>query len=408
MNHISANKTFSTTYLRNLTLLIFIAIIGGIATGYFFPEIGRTFSNLSFYFFKVLEILILPVIFLAIIYGISGLSRINKAGQVIFQTLLYFLVITTIAILLGFAFAFIIQPGKNTNIELSQIQNSLPKAFNQQDDGSLFATLYLNRHVLFLLIAVGLGTLFYFSSGKRKITHALEKCLNFFNQLIKYIYFILPVIIFCNISYSISVYGIAALLPLSKVLATVYLTCFVFIFGVLGFVTRIFGFNLWSFLLTLKEEILLVMATSTSKTAFPMIFEKLTAKGYDSHVHSFVIPLGYCFNLAGACIYLSISCIYLVQFYDIQLDYTDYIWLFVIISFTSKTASGVPGSGFLALIFTLSRFGKIPMTDLALLYSVDRFMNEARSITNFIGIAVSGAVIAKINQQNLNNTIKQL
>ena len=175
-----------------------------------------------------------------------------------------------------------------------------------------------------------------------------------------------------------------------------------FIFGILGVITAYFKINLWDFLISIKEEIILVVATSSSKTAFPMIFDKMESQGYDRKILRLIIPLGYNFNLAGACIYLSISCIFLVQLYNIPLTPKDYFWLFITISIASKTASGVPGSGFLALMFTLSRFGKIPATDLALLYSIDRFMNEARSVTNFIGITVSAAIISKLNQNTIS------
>lgn len=400
MEYISGRKTFTANYLRNLTLLVFVAILGGVATGYFFPQVGRVLINVGDYFFRVLEVLILPVIFFAIVYGVCHLSRVSNPDRMIWQTILYFILITSVCILLGFTLAFIIQPGKNTDIDLQGLVNRLPQSYEERDDGSLASVLYLNRHAIFLFVAIGLGAAINFSSKKTRILKLLDGGLDLFGKIIKYVYLTLPFIIFCNIAYSISVYGIDALLPLSKVLATVYLADIVFVFGVLGLVTRLFGFDLWSFLLLLKEEILLVMTTSSSKTAFPMIFDKLHAKGYDLNILGFVIPLSYCFNLAGACIYISVSCVFLVQFYNIPLTFTDYVWLFIIISFTSKTASGVPGSGFLALIFTLSRFGKIPMTDVALLYSVDRFMNEARSVTNFIGIAVCGAVISKINQKD--------
>lgn len=400
MDHSSTNKTFTASYLRNLTFFVFVAILGGIATGYFFPTVGSTLTHVGDYFFKVLEVLILPVIFFAIVYGICHLSRVANPDRMIWQTVLYFILITSVCILLGFTFAFIIQPGKNAMIDLKDLAPTLPRTYEENDDGSLLSVLYLNRHAIFLFMAIGLGTAINFSQKKEYILQMLDGGLNFFGRAIKYLYLTLPFIIFCNIARSIAVYGIDALLPLSKALATVYLTDIVFVFGILGLVTRLFGFDLWSFLLLLKEEILLVMTTSSSKTAFPMIFDKLHAKGYDPNILGFVIPLSYCFNLAGACIYIAVSCIFLVQFYNIPLTFTDYVWLFIIISFTSKTASGVPGSGFLALIFTLSRFGKIPMTDVALLYSVDRFMNEARSVTNFIGIAVCGAVISKINQKS--------
>lgn len=401
MNLFHTKKTFTGKYLRNLTLYVFAGIIGGVLMGYYFPEVSIKLGVVSQYFFMVLETLILPIIFMAIIYGICHLAEIKNADRLIWQTGLYFILTTSLAIILGFIFGFAIQPGANTGIDSSKINTFLPKTF-AINDNSITSVLYLNRHVIFLIVSIIIGISLNLSKGRERFIKVLDYGLGAFYTVIKYLYIILPIIIFCNIAFGISMYGINTLLPLSKVVATVYLADIVFIFGVLGFVSYLFKFNLWKFLLNIKEEIILVITTSSSKTAFPIIFEKMESEGYSRKILRFIIPLGYNFNLAGACIYLSVACCFLIQFYNISLSINDYIWLFIIISITSKTASGVPGSGFLALIFTLNRFGKIPLTDIALLYSVDRFMNEARSVTNFIGIAVSGAVISKLNQHQKN------
>lgn len=391
----SRQKTFTDSYLRNLSLYVFTAIICGALAGYYFPEIGRPLEKVSHYFFMLLEVLIVPVIFIAVTYGISYIFSIENAIKITLQMIIYFLIITSVSIAVGIGFGLLLKPGVNTEISLSMINKSLPKRFLSYSINPL----YLSNYLLFLLLSISAGVAIGLSKGKNKLLRILDEGKDLFFKLIKYLYIFLPIVIFCNIAYGISVYGINTLLPLSKVVATVYLACLVFIFGILGPVTHLFKINLWDFLISIKEEIILVVATSSSKTAFPMIFEKMESQGYDLKILRFVIPLGYNFNLAGACIYLSISCIFLIQFYNISLGLHDYIWLFVIISMTSKTASGVPGSGFLALVFTLNRFEKIPLADIALLYSVDRFMNEARSVTNFIGIAISGAIISKINQQ---------
>ncbi|MFP3597875.1 cation:dicarboxylate symporter family transporter [Chryseobacterium sp. SIMBA_029] len=397
MSLFQTRKTFTSQYLKNLTLYVFVAIIGGVLTGQYAPELSIKLGVVSQYFFRVLEMLILPVIFMAITYGICHLSDIKNASRVVWQTVLYFLIISSVGIALGFVFGFAIQPGANTGIDITKLNTTLPKNF-EIDDSSIFSVLYLNRHGIFLILSIIIGVSMNLSKKRENFLRILDYALSAFYTIIKYVYIILPLIIFCNIAYGISIYGINTLLPLSKVVATVYLADIVFIFGVLGFVSYLFKFNLLKFLLNIKEEIIMVITTSSSKTAFPMIFEKMESEGYNRKILGFIIPLGYNFNLAGACIYLSVACCFLIQFYSISLSVNDYIWLFIIISITSKTASGVPGSGFLALIFTLNRFGKIPLTDIALLYSIDRFMNEARSVTNFIGIAVSGAVISKINQ----------
>ncbi|PWN61515.1 dicarboxylate/amino acid:cation symporter [Chryseobacterium viscerum] len=391
----SRQKTFTDSYLRNLSLYVFTAIICGALAGYYFPEIGRPLEKVSHYFFMLLEVLIVPVIFIAVTYGVSYIFSIENAFKITLQMIIYFLIITSVSIALGIGFGLLLKPGVNTEISLSMVNKSLPKRFLSYSTNPL----YLSNYVLFLLLSISAGIAIGLSKGKNKLLRILDEGKDLFFKLIKYVYIFLPIVIFCNIAYGISVYGINTLLPLSKVVATVYLACLVFIFGILGPVTHLFKINLWDFLISIKEEIILVVATSSSKTAFPMIFEKMESQGYDLKILRFVIPLGYNFNLAGACIYLSISCIFLVQLYNIPLTTQDYFWLFIIISLASKTASGVPGSGFLALMFTLSRFGKIPVTDLALLYSVDRFMNEARSVTNFIGISVSAAIISKLNQQ---------
>lgn len=390
-------KTFTGKYLKNLTLYVFTAIVGGVLAGHYAPGESIKLGVVSRYFFMILEAFILPVIFMAIIYGICQLSEIKNASNIVWQTILYFLTVGSIAIILGIVFGSIMQPGSDTGIDISYINTTLPKTF-EIENGDLSTLLYLNRHGIFLLISILTGIIMNLSFKKEKFLNLLERGTSIFYTVIKYLYFILPLIIFCNIAYGIAVYGINTLLPLSKVVATVYLADIVFIFGILGLISYGFGFNLWTFLLGIKEEIILVITTSSSKTAFPLIFEKMESEGYSRKILRFIIPLGYNFNLAGACIYISVTCCFLIQFYNISLGFNDYLWLFIIISVTSKTASGVPGSGFLALIFTLNRFGKIPLTDIALLYSVDRFMNEARSVTNFIGIAVSGAIISKINQ----------
>lgn len=397
MNFSSNKKTFTDTYIRNLSAYIFLAIIGGVFTGYYLPELCHKLGIVSRYFFTILEILIFPVIFLAIVTGICNLPGIKNPSRIIWQTFFYFLIITSVSIILGFFFAFIIEPGANTGIEISKIKNSLPKHLWVKDE-SLLGIMYLNRHGLFLVLSIIIGISFNISQKRSVLLAVANKGMNFFYWVIKYLYTVLPIIIFCNIAYGISLYGIKTLLPLSKIVATVYLTNIFFVFGILGLVSYLFRFNLWKFLIKIKEEILLVITTSSSKTAFPMIFEKMENEKYNANIVGFIVPLGYNFNLAGACIYISVACVFLIQFYNITLSMGDYIWLFIIISISSKTASGVPGSGFLALIFTLNKFGKIPTTDLALLYSVDRFMNEARAVTNFIGIAVSAAIITKLNQ----------
>lgn len=387
------------TYLRNLTLWVFIAIVAGVVFGYFVPTISLSFNQFSALFFKLLSLLIMPVIFLAMMYGICGLHFIPKAWLLVLHTAIYFIIITSFCILLGFSFAYLIEPGKSNSFDLIAINTENSGSPSLNAHLSFITLIKPNKQGVFLSIGLAASIIVNFLDRKQYVYGCLEQALALFYKLIKYVYMVLPVFIFCNTAYSVAVYGLDALLPLSKVMATVYICCFVFVFGILGFIAPCFKLNLWTFLRSLKEEILLVLVTSSSKTAFPTIFEKLEKQGYPAALIRFVIPIGYCFNLAGACIYLSICCVFFIQLYAVEMNFWDYIGLFVVISFTSKTASGVPGSGFLALVFTLSNYARIPMTEVGLLYSIDRFMNEARAVTNFIGIAVSAAVLAKIYQK---------
>ncbi|MCL1668544.1 cation:dicarboxylase symporter family transporter [Elizabethkingia ursingii] len=398
MSTVFRQKTFSDKYVRSLSLYVFAAIICGALTGYYFPEVSKRLRIVSYYFFQALELLIVPVIFIATTYGVSYVFSIQNAFRIIVQMICYFLLITTISIVLGFGFGFLLKPGADTGIDVT----SVGKYLSNSPVISYKGLLYINNYMILILLSIVGGIVINFFKNKNKILLLLDNGREMLYRLIKYLYFVLPIVVFCNIAYSISVYGINTLLPLSKLVATVYLACIVFIVGILGIVSYLFKINLWEFLISIKEEIVLVLATSSSKTAFPMIFEEMESQGYNRKILRFIIPLGYNFNLAGACIYLSIACIFLIQLYNIHLEYTDYIWLFIVVSIASKTASGVPGSGFLALVFTLDKFGKIPMSEIALLYSIDRFMNEARAVTNFIGIAVGGAIISKINQKHIN------
>lgn len=232
MNLFETKKTFTGRYLKNLTLYVFAAILGGVLTGYYAPEASMQLGIVSRYFFMVLEMLILPIIFMAIMYGICQLSGIRNASSIVWKTILYFLIISSVAIILGFIFGFAVKPGADTGIDTTKISKSLPKTF-EINDSTLSGALYLNRHGIFLIISIAAGIFMKLSPGRKKFLNLLERGLKIFYTVIKYLYIILPIIIFCNIAYGIGVYGINTLLPLSKVVATVYLADIVFIFGMI-------------------------------------------------------------------------------------------------------------------------------------------------------------------------------
>lgn len=392
--HYPQSNGIPNKYLKNLAAYVTVALLLGIAVGHYYPEQGIKLEFLGNGFLYLIEPLIQPIIFLTIIIGVSSIDNLKKVSRVGLKALIYFEIITTLAMVMGITAALFIEPGQ---IEKNLIDVAVPKHFTATEplDGGWFNFIILNRPLVLVLVAVLGGVLLSLSPGRAKFVNTLQKIMSFLYKILMYLFLLIPVAAFAGMAYAVSRFGIHTLLPLAKLLATTYITMACFIFIVLGLLLRYYNISLWKFLRYTKEELLIVFGTSSSRTAFPLIVSKLEKAGCSKAVVGLSIPLGYSFNLAGASIFLPVCTLFVAQLFNIPLTFSDILTMGLVIMVTSKVASGIPGSGFIALTITFTTLNKFPLEGLALLFSIDKFMNEARTITNFIGNGVAVILISK-------------
>ncbi|KAA6439588.1 cation:dicarboxylase symporter family transporter [Dyadobacter flavalbus] len=372
----------------NLTFWVLTAITAGALLGHYDPETAVKMDFLGKGFIQIVKIFINPIIFLTITLGIIGMGDLKKVGKVGAKALIYFEVITTLALIVGVIVANIIRPGEGvvtSNLEKGDISVYASKVH----DFSWLQFFFDNVTLQVLLFSLVLGTVLSKYSGKDKIIHWLNFASKYVFRALHFVMIFAPVGAFGGMAYTIGKYGIHTLLPLAKLMGTVYATMAIFIFGVLGLVLRTYKISLWSYLKYIREELLIVLGTSSSEAALPSLMGKLERMGCSKPVVGLVVPAGYSFNLDGTTIYLSMATIFLAQVFNVHLTLAQIFSLIGILMVTSKGAAGVTGSGFVVLASTLTAIKVIPLEGLALLLGVDRFMSEARAITNFIGNGVA-------------------
>lgn len=399
----------------NLTFWVLLAITAGILVGHFAPQfalhsvlsrpwkaniigleltVGTTISELlSGIFISVIKIFICPIIYLTITLGISGMGNLKKVGRVGGKALLYFEIVTTIALLIGVIVAWIIQPGHGvdtTHVAGGDISKYVTGAHNF----SWIKFLKENLTIQVLLLAILSGILLSRYDGREKIMRSLGKASTSIFKALHIVMLFAPIAAFGGMAFTIGKYGIDTLLPLGKLMLTVYITMALFIFLVLGSILHYYKISIWKFLKYIKEELLIVLGTSSSEAALPSLMEKMERMGCSKPVVGLVVPAGYSFNLDGSTIYLSMAVIFLAQVFNVDLTWAQIFTIIGILMVTSKGAAGVTGSGFIVLASTLSAVKVIPVEGLALLLGVDRFMSEARAITNFIGNGVATVFLA--------------
>jgi aerobic C4-dicarboxylate transport protein len=356
----------------------------------------------------MITMLIGPIIFLTIVLGIAGMSDMKKVGRVGGKALLYFEIVSSLALIIGVAVANIVRPGDGV-VPLHAADASklavYQKAAAEMHWVDFLAHIVPNT--IFDAFAKGdiLQILFFavlFGFGLSRVGESARPLVNFFDMLSKVFFDIMKIIMrvapigaFGGMAYTISTYGIKTLQPLASLMASVYITMFLFIFVVLNLICYLYKFSLWKYLKFIKEEILIVWGTSSSESALPGMMLKLEKFGCSKSVVGLVIPTGYSFNLDGTTIYLSMSVIFLAQVFHIPLSLGQQLTIIAILMITSKGAAGVTGSGFIVLTSTLAAIKVIPIEGVAILLGVDRFMSEARAITNVIGNGVATIVIAK-------------
>ena len=393
----------------NLTFWVLVAITLGILLGHFFPEIAlqqvldkgiktrflgqeiiikTSLSELlSGIFISIVKLFINPIIFLTISLGIVSMGNLKKVGRVGAKALLYFEVVTTFALIVGVAIALLVQPGRG--IDTSLVKSGDISSYTKAESFSWLKFLSDNSTLQVLLVALLFGVVLSFINSRDRVIRPMQQLSRIIFRGLHLVMLLAPIGAFGGMAYTISTYGISTLVPLFKLMGTVYATMAVFIFVVLYYILRMYKVSIFRFLRYIREELLVVLGTSSSEAALPTLMEKLERMGCSKPVVGLVVPTGYSFNLDGTTIYLSMCIIFLSQVFQVDLSLSQIASIIGILMLTSKGAAGVAGSGFVVLASTLSTIKVIPIEGLALLVGVDRFMSEARAITNFIGNGVA-------------------
>ena len=389
----------------NLTFQVLFAITIGVLVGVVFPSFAPTARIISKTFINMISMLIAPIIFFTIVLGIAKMGDMKKVGRVGGKALLYFEVITTIAIFIGLVVANVFQPGKGVTPIVNNQKLNTPLATESINWIEFIANIIPNNiidsfsrgdilQILFFAILFGFG-LSRMNESAAPLLATFERLSHVIFNMMKFIMKLAPVGAFGGMAYTIGTYGLSTLLPMGKIMIAVYLTCFLFIFGILNLIAYLYKFSLWQYLKYIRQEILVVLGTSSSESVLPSMLSKMEKFGCSKSVVGLVIPTGYSFNLDGTSIYLSMALIFLAQVYQIDLTLTQQLTAMGVLMLTSKGAAGVTGSGFIVLSTTLVALKIMPVENVAILLGVDRFMSEARSITNLIGNGVATIVIAK-------------
>ncbi len=382
----------------NLTFWVLFAITSGIVVGHFFPATGVAMQPLGKYFIDTIKLFIYPIILLTMVTGICGMGDLKKVGKVGGKALLYFEIITTLALLIGIGVGYLLEPGASVNTSIVA-KGDISKYSSGNVSISWVQFFQDNLTIQVLLLAILAGIVISRLKNKETILTKVYWLSKYVFRGLHFIMKLAPIGAFGGMAFTIGKYGVATLLPLGKLMACVYITMALFIFLVLGAVLRYYKISIWKYLGFIKNELLIVLGTSSSEAALPSLMEKLEHMGCHKSVVGLVVPAGYSFNLDGTSIYLSMAIIFLAQVFHIQLNLEQIITIIGILMVTSKGAAGVTGSGFIILASTLTATKVIPIEGLALLLGVDRFMSEARAITNFIGNGV--AVIFISNNEKM-------
>lgn len=396
-------------FYRSLYFQVITAIVIGVLVGHFFPQTGEALKPLGDGFIKLIKMIIAPIIFCTVVVGIAGMEDMKRVGKTGGYALLYFEIVSTLALIVGLIVVNLLQPGDGMHVDpktldtkgiaaytgpgkmqgtveflLAIIPSSVVDAFAK---GEMLQVLLFSLLFGFALHRFGgRGTLVF--DGIEKTSHVLF-------AIVGMIMKVAPIGAFGAMAFTIGKYGVGSLLSLAKLMGAFYVTCLIFVFLVLGTVARLHGFSIWKFIKYIKEELLIVLGTSSSESVLPRMMAKLENLGVRKSTVGLVIPTGYSFNLDGTSIYLTMAAVFIAQATDTPMTLTQQLTLLGVLLLTSKGAAGVTGSGFIVLAATLSAVGHVPVAGLALILGIDRFMSEARALTNLVGNGVATVVVGK-------------
>ena len=395
-------------FYRHLYFQVLLAIFAGGLIGHFWPTFGESLKPLGDGFIKLVKMVIAPVIFLTIVTGIAGMRDLGRVGRVAAKAFGYFLVFSTLALVVGLVTANVIQPGRGLNIDPSTLNAGAVTQYSSAAHEttiqgflmgiipdtvvSAFSTGNILQ-VLFVSILFGIALAMVGDAGKPVLTF-LESVSAAFFKLVAILMKAAPIGAFGAFAFTIGAYGIASVANLALLIATFYLTAIIFVVGVLGLVGIANGFNILKLIRYLKEELLLVLGTSSSEAALPSLLQKMERAGASKSVVGLVVPTGYSFNLDGTNIYMTMAALFIAQALNIELSLQDQVLLLLVAMLSSKGAAGITGAGFITLAATLAVVPSVPIAGMALILGIDRFMSECRALTNFIGNAVATLVVA--------------
>ena len=394
---------------RSLYFQVISAVVAGVLLGHFYPSVGADMKPLGDGFIKLIKMIIAPIIFCTVVIGIAGMEDMKKVGKTGGLALLYFEVVSTVALIIGLVLVNLFKPGEGMNIDASTLDTKAIAAYT--GPGKLTGTTDFLLNVIpntlidafakgeilqVLLIAVLFGfALHKFGGRGTMVFDLIEKISHVLFGIVNMIMKLAPIGAFGAMAFTIGKYGIVSLFSLGKLMGSFYLTCFLFIFIVLGSIARFHGFSIWKFIKYIKEELLIVLGTSSSESVLPRMMEKMENLGAKKSTVGLVIPTGYSFNLDGTSIYLTMAAVFIAQATNTPMTLMQELTLLAVLLLTSKGAAGITGSGFIVLAATLSAVGTVPVAGLALILGIDRFMSEARALTNLIGNGVATIVVAK-------------
>ncbi|MBY4595550.1 dicarboxylate/amino acid:cation symporter [Ottowia caeni] len=397
-------------FYYSLYFQVILAIVLGVAMGHFMPDAAVNMKPLGDGFIKLIKMIIAPIIFCTVVVGIAGMEDMKRVGRTGGIALLYFEILSTLALMVGLVIINIVKPGAGMNVDASTLDAEAIASYTQpgQMQGtvdfllnvipSTIVDAFAKGEILqVLLFAVLFGFALHKFGGRGTLVFDfIEKFSHVLFVIVGYIMKLAPLGAFGAMAFTIGKYGLGSLVQLGSLMLTFYATCLLFVFVVLGLVARWAGFSIVKFLRYIKEELLIVLGTSSSETVLPRMMAKLENLGVRKSVVGLVIPTGYSFNLDGTSIYLTMAAVFIAQATNTPMDLTQQITLLLVLLLTSKGAAGVTGSGFIVLAATLGAVGEVPVAGIALILGIDRFMSEARALTNLVGNGVATVVVGKL------------
>ena len=396
-------------WYRHLYVQVLCAIALGVLLGVFYPSLAEQMKPLGDAFIKLIKMLIAPIIFCTVVHGIASMSDMKKVGRVGLKALIYFEVMTTVALVIGLIIVNLWQPGAGMNIDPASLDTKAIAAYTAKAGEQ--NTVDFLMHIIpatvvgafadgeilqVLLIAILFSFALHWLGEKGKpLLSIIDQTAHVFFGIVGMVMKVAPIGAFGAMAFTIGKYGLSTLVSLGSLMLGFYATCLIFVFGVLGLVCRLCGFSIFKFIRYIKEELLIVLGTSSSESVLPRMLAKMENLGCEKSVVGLVIPTGYSFNLDGTCIYLTMAAVFLAQATNTDLSLSQELGLIGILLLTSKGAAGVTGSGFIVLAATLASLGTVPVASIALILGVDRFMSEARALTNLVGNGVATVVVSK-------------